>query len=158
VAGNRNYNSKNYNSRNYNDERKKIPNEYWTDLKNGYYVIQDGKPVLKKDYIVTYPSAIAQALSEEGRNINKRTQIRKYYEYALRIQEAMNYRNGNFAEIEADFNRLIPHVSYAQSRSVVSPSFVKFIQKNVEQVHTANDLRAFIKHFEAVVAYLPKDA
>jgi CRISPR type III-A-associated protein Csm2 len=156
VAGNRNYNSKNYNSGNYNDKRNNIPNEYWTDLKNGYYVIQDGKPVLNKDYIVNYPSAIAQALSQEGK-MNKRTQIRKYYEYALRIQEAMNYRNGNFAEIEAEFNRLIPHVRYAQSRSVVSSNFVKFIQKNVEQVHTANDLRAFIKHFEAVVAYLPKD-
>lgn len=126
-------------------------------LKEGYFQTCEENVKLNSKYIVEYPREIAKKLSSEGNNKNKRSQIRKFYEYSLRIQNLLRHKKGDFCVIEAEFKRLIPFVEYAESRGTVTECFVSFITKNVEEVKNADDLNAFVKHFEAIVAYLPKE-
>ena len=49
--------------------------------------------------------------------------------------------------------RLMPFVEYAQSRKRVSPLFVEFIGKNLQAMKDQRDFYAFLKHFEALIAY-----
>ena len=126
-------------------------------LQGGYYSDTD-KLKLKKKYIVEYPKDIANLLEKDGgRDTNKRSQIRRFYDYLLRVESKMNLPNNDFSSIEADFMELVPHVAYARTRSVVSEMFIQFINKNAEAVHDEKDLRAFVKHFEAVIAFTKKD-
>lgn len=140
-------------------KKGQLPQGY---LAGGYFETVNGEEVLKKDYIVKYSKEIADALSnkqewDSGKEQNKRSQIRKYYEYCLRIQGSMQRKNGDFAAVESELNRLLPFIEYARSRSTVSELFRVFINKNISQIHEAKELNAFIKHFEAIVAYLPKE-
>ena len=138
----------------HNDPKPELPEDY---LKGGYYRQENGELTLDKKYIVGYPSDLADKLSNEGNSLNKRSQIRKFYEYALRMQQALKQNDGNFSRIEAELHRLGPHAAYAKSRKVVSEFFEEFINQNLAAIHTADDLTAFCKHFEAIIAYLPKD-
>ena len=130
-------------------------------LAEGYYLVRNDEKIMRKEYIIEFPEAIANTLSnrEETKNgkKNKRSQIRKFYEYSLRIQNVMKRKNGNFEMVEADLKWLVPAVKYAQTRDVVSDLFVRFVEKNIAAIHNKDDLKAFVKHFEAIVAYLPKE-
>ncbi|MCD7882600.1 MAG: type III-A CRISPR-associated protein Csm2 [Lachnospiraceae bacterium] len=156
-----NQNNKRFNQAGYGgnqQSRASLPAGY---LAGEYYDVVQGEKVLKKDYIVKYPEEIARALSdrEESKNNkrNKRSQIRKFYDYTLRINDLLVRKAGNFALVEGELNRLIPFVKYAGSRDTVSDLFVSFIVKNISMIKNADDMRAFVKHFEALVAYLPKE-
>lgn len=138
-----------------NQDRPALPENY---LMGGYFEDPKEKQKLKPDYIIAYARKIARDLDNEGRgNKNKRTQIRKYYDYCLRLQKKMERMNNDFSFVESDFARLIPVVEYAESRARVSQIFVEFIEKNVAAIKDARDLGAYIKHFESVVAYMKKD-
>lgn len=142
----------------YNRPEATLPKGY---LDGGYYKTIQGELILKKEYIVEYPKNIARDLSDKresrGGKVNKRSQVRKFYEYTLRIHELLKQKSGDFCCVEAELNRLIPFVKYAYSRDKVSDLFVKFIEINVTTIRNSDDLRAFVKHFEALIAYMPKD-
>ena len=126
-------------------------------LNGGYYADKEKKE-LKKEYIVKYSKHIAKSLDDEGgRDINKRSQLRKFYEYVIRVEKSVFYSEHNFERYEADLWELLPHVEYAKSRKVVSDIFVKFIKKNLDNIHDEKDLKAFSRHFESIVAYTKKD-
>ncbi len=152
------YNDRNkgYNSRMQQQTApKRLPSGY---LSGGYYEGDGQNRHMKKEYIVQYSKQIADDLSDDGRGKkNKRSQIRKFYEYTIQVRELVRRKDNCFAVAEAELNRLIPFVRYAESRDTVSELFGEFIEKNVKAVHDVEDLDAFLKHFEAIVAYLPKE-
>lgn len=137
---------------NWSNEPKRLPEGY---LVGGYYYQPDesDKPVLRKEYILGYPVKIAGSLAEKDRNLNKSSQIRKYYDYCIRIRDLIS-SGRKYEEVESEFYRLANFVSYAESRKLVTPLFVEFIEKNIENIHNNEDFNAFVKHFEAVVAHL----
>lgn len=148
------------NSWNNNIHREKpravFPEGY---LENGYFKVVDGRDCLKPEYIVEYPQKIADTLEMDGNNNqNKQSQIRKFYEYLLQVQEKLRRSDSRFEVIEADFVELIPFVKYAKERKRVTQFFVDFIKKNVQTVKNERDFHAFVKHFEAVIAFLKKDS
>lgn len=124
-------------------------------LQGGYFAPAEtgGRPVLRREYIIGYPEQIAKALDD--RDKNKSSQLRKFYDYCIRIRDALN-QGQSFQALEGDFCRLTGFVKYAEGRGRVTPLFVDFIQKNVEAVHSKEEFGAFIKHFEAVIAYIKK--
>ncbi len=126
-------------------------------LKGGYYNDPE-KEKLKPEYIVKYPKEIVRGFEKEGKgNGNKRSQIRKYYEYLLRIEKKMINSDNDFSIVEADLQDLISKATYAKGRGVVTKIFEQFIERNVEAVKDEKDLRAFKKHFESVIAFTKKD-
>ena len=132
--------------------RPELPKGY---LSGGYFEPgQTGeKPALRREYIVGYPEEIARGL--EDRELNKSTQLRKFYDYAIRVRDKLS-RGISFREAESDFCRLLVFADQARSRNRVSQLFVDFIRQNVETVKNEQDFYAFLKHFEAVIAHLKK--
>lgn len=133
----------------------KLPKEYLTDLEEGYYKNVDGKDCLKPDFIVKYPKKIAKGL--EDRNKNKLSQIWKFYEHAKRIQDNLKHQGMPFTVLEAELDMMLPIVESAFNRSMVTSVFKDFIDENVSKVKNMEDLDAFIKHFQALIAYLPRE-
>ena len=135
------------------NEPANLPEGYLSD---GYYRrAEGGDPELNPDYIVKYPKVIANGLQD--RQANKSTQLRKFYDYCIRLRDFMRYQQLPFSAIKAELARLEPFVEYAQKRKRVTSLFTDFIHENVKAVQSDEDFRAFLKHFEALIAYLPKD-
>ena len=141
-----------------NEAPGRLPDGYAEDLQSGYFYIPKGseKPVMKPNFILGYPKKIADALSEWDRNKNKSSQIRRYYDFCVRIRDLMDAGH-TYAETEAEVCRLVPLVEYAKSRNLVTDVFVDFISRNIDAVYTVEDFHAFVKHFEAVVAHMKQD-
>ncbi len=159
---NRNFGNKmgGRNGFNSNYQKGQLPKGY---LSGGYFETVENENALKPEYIVEYSKAIAEKLSDKNEwekpntPQNKRSQIRKFYEYVLRIQSLLHRKNNNFDAVEAELKRLIPYVNYAVSRGTVSELFRNFINDNMMAIHNVEDLNAFVKHFESIIAYLPKE-
>lgn len=132
------------------NEAPTLPEGY---LAGGYYrpAAEGGGDELDPRYIIEYPRKIAQSLYD--REMNKSTQLRKFFDYCIRLRDIMAYRGQSFSNIRAELDRLVPFVEYAQSRKRVSPLFVEFIGKNLQTIQSQRDFYAFLKHFEALIAY-----
>ena len=132
----------------------RLPEGY---LHGGYFEpgLAREKPSLRREYIIGYPEEIARSLGDP--KLNKSSQLRKFYDYAIRIRDILG-RGISFREAESDFCRLLVFADYARNRSqpLVSMLFVDFIRQNVETVKNEQDFYAFLKHFEAVIAHLKK--
>ena len=138
---------------NANNLQVTLPNGY---LENGYYVDPE-KEKRNKDYIIKYAKQIASCLEREGNGQkNNRSQIRKYFDYALRVRDKLLSKDNDFSYVEADIAQFESTVAYAKGRGVVTDIFEKFVTNNIEKINDAKDYYAFIKHFEAVVAFMKK--
>lgn len=135
-------------------EKKPVNNDLPAGyLVGGYFNQVNGENVLKKEYIVTYPREIARNLSSAG-DKNKPAQLRKFYEASLSLKQNMQ-RKGS--EYDADTVAwLKTYVEYAKNRQTITELFYKFINQNIDAIKTREEYFAFVKHFEAVIAYLPK--
>ena len=51
----------------------------------------------------------------------------------------------------------MPAAAYALERATITADFKKFIDLNVSNIKDKDDLDAFIKHFQSLIAYLPKE-
>lgn len=138
----------------YDKDWDKFWNGYKNDLKEGYFKLVDRKQSLKPEFIVEYPERIAQKLTD--RNKNKLSQIWKFYDHARQIQDNLQRRGVPLDVLRADLCELLPAVNYAKVRGTVTDEFKGFIDLNVQRIRDIKDLGAFIKHFQSVIAYLPR--
>lgn len=150
---NNNFNNNRNNNRSGNnfENVEPIPGEYWTLP----YYLDEEKKKIKKEFISEYPEKLAGNLGRQGgKDANKKTQVRKYYDYCIRVSQKLKRCDNDYSYVEADVEELLPKVQYAKSRKVVTDLFVDFIKKNIERIHDERDFRAFLKHFEAVIAFM----
>lgn len=131
-----------------------LPNEYKKDLINGYFKMVENQKCLKPKFIVEYPRNIAGLLKHPQKN--KLSQLWKFYDHARYIQDKISQQGVVFETVEAELNELKPAVHYASSRGTVTEEFQYFIDDNLSQIKNSDDLAAFIKHFQALIAYLPR--
>ena len=161
------YNGNNYqNNRNGGNNNFKKDNRYYDnrnavqELPNGYlekgYYEDDEKKIMRVEYIVQYPKEIVDQLKKD-RNKNKSSQLRRYYEFVIRIKDRLRQSGTTFDEMKSEIGRLIPFAEYAVTRGKVSAYFQKFINKNINSIRDERDFMAFAKHFEAIIANLPKE-
>ena len=156
------YDNKN-NKASYNKNNKfklSFPERY---LEGGYFEYKEDKEkkkkILKSEYIIEYPKHIVKIFIENRKNReqNKTTQLRKYYDFAVRIKDTLKYNIKTFDEVYPEIRRLEYSSTYAQTRGKVSGDFVTFIKDNLKNIKSKDDFFAFVTHFEAIIAYLPKD-
>ena len=139
--------------------------EYKKDLEKGYYKSVNGKDCLKEEFIVKYPEKIADELqyeNKDGRKYknntkNKLSQIRKFYDHARWIQDSLRLSEEPLDVLKATLSQLRPYALYALKRETITEEFQKFIDLNVSKINDKKDLDAFIKHFQSLIAYLPKE-
>ncbi|MBM4285356.1 MAG: type III-A CRISPR-associated protein Csm2 [Deltaproteobacteria bacterium] len=106
----------------------------------------------------TKAEKLSEILASQGK-ANQRTQIRKFYDEVLRLdQDAKRLPDNQWPHILARLNLLIPKAVYAQGRdNLVSPDFVDFIKASVNQVQTKEDLAVFATLFEAFMGFYRRD-
>ncbi len=129
-----------------------LPEDYLRDLEKGYYM--DGKECMNPKFIVEYPRSIAEDLEDDSKN--RLSQLRKFYDYARRIRDSLNQNHELFDAWKAELSKLKPAVNYAYVRETVTDMFKDFIDVNVSRINDREDLDAFIEHFQALIAYLPR--
>ena len=101
----------------------------------------------------------AIALSNEASgNLNKITQIRKFYDEVVRLDMVAKARDAK--KTEGEWNNILPLVhmlvakaAYANGRKLVSDQFLNFIKGSVNQVEKPDDLTVFANFFEAFMGF-----
>lgn len=127
----------------YKDKEKRILNptlfsdvaEDWADriYKSGLET-RHGKPELKR---------------------NKRTQIRKFYDEAIRLNALANDKANPEAwdNILPYVNMLIAKAVYAQGRDHVTKDFTEFLKGSIKQIQDQEDMLVFTNFFEAFMGF-----
>jgi CRISPR-associated protein Csm2 len=131
--------------------RKKLglPSNY---LSKGYF---DERGNLHEELIVAHAKQIAYALAQSRMTA---TSLRRFFGKVRFIERRLERRN-DFHAIVPEILALVPYVNNAETRRVIPAIFREFIERNVELAK--KDQKAFcdgfLKHFEYIVAFFPRE-
>ena len=109
-------------------------------------------PSLYSSRAEAFSKIIAQDV-ESAKNVNKRTQIRKFYDEVVRLDSTAKARQDEWDNILPLVHMLTAKAAYAKGRKLVSENFVQFIRTAVNQVETPGDLAVFAGFFEAFMGF-----
>ena len=90
---------------------------------------------------------------ETAKNSNKRTQIRKFYDEAVRLNFTAKTRQDDWNNILPMIHMLTAKAAYAQGRKLISKNFMRFIKESVNQIERPEDLNVFCNFFEAFMGF-----
>ncbi|MCD6306078.1 MAG: type III-A CRISPR-associated protein Csm2 [Deltaproteobacteria bacterium] len=90
---------------------------------------------------------------KQKKRVNKRTQLRKFYDEVLRLNMLARERPMQWDAIKPQVYMLTAKVAYAEGRELVSSNFRKFVKEAVDQVDTPEDLNVFSNLFEAFMGF-----
>jgi CRISPR-associated protein Csm2 len=91
--------------------------------------------------------------ANQGKDVNKRTQLRKFYDEVLRLNTEAKRAEGNWDDILPLVNMVVAKAAYAKGRNKVSEGFLGFIRDSVKQVRDPQDLDVFANFFEAFMGF-----
>lgn len=89
-----------------------------------------------------------------GKEKNKSTQIRRFYDELVGWQERIGEDENKFNQYLAFIRMLNAKAAYAQGRNLVTVEFVTWFKECIQQVDSPKTLRNFKLHFEAVLGFL----
>ncbi len=95
----------------------------------------------------------ADDLNRAGQRVNKRSQIRKFYDEVLHLDSDSQRLPEQWDHILPRLHMLIAKAAYAKGRDLVSDDFVEFIKSAVNDTHGPEDLAVFANFFEAVMGF-----
>ena len=96
----------------------------------------------------------AQEVSRAGgRNRNKPTQLRKFYDEVLRLESLMKDKPEEFEKNLPYLKMLNAKVAYAKARDLVTEEFRQMIKQGISQVDNPDSLKLFARFFEAFMGY-----
>ncbi|MFZ7110046.1 MAG: type III-A CRISPR-associated protein Csm2 [Desulfatiglandales bacterium] len=90
---------------------------------------------------------------KQRRKVNKRTQVRKFYDEVLRLNMLARERPKQWDIIKPQVHMLTAKAAYAEGRELVSANFRLFVKNAVDQVDTPEDLNVFSNLFEAFMGF-----
>lgn len=129
------------------------PPELPTAKPHAFYSDQDKKTLFKK-----FVDEEARDRAQQFASL-KSTQMRRFYDDVKAIERKLSLgqdedgREKSFAVEHAMITMLKPKAVYAEKRKVAPRAFTQFVFDNVDSIHDLRDFEAFVRHFEAVVAY-----
>lgn len=92
--------------------------------------------------------------SARGREKNKSTQIRRFYDELVSWQERIGDDAEKFTQYIAFIRMLNAKAAYAEGRNLVTQDFVQWFKDCIKQVDSPRSLANFRLHFEAVLGFL----
>ena len=99
--------------------------------------------------------AVAIRLSQaRDQNMNKTTQIRRFYDELVGWQERIEGDDAKFKQYEAFVKMLNAKVAYAKGRKLVDEQFEAWFRECIKSTTSAKALDHFRLHFEAVLGFL----
>jgi len=114
-------------------------------------------PLLFSKGAETLSKNLAGECENSRRRLNKRTQIRKFYDEVVRLNSASKMRESEWKNILPLVHMLTAKAAYAKGRDLVSDNFLQFIRNSVEQVKNPADLSVFANFFEAFMGFYRMD-
>ncbi len=121
------------------------------------YFEDAGKSVLRSALVNEEAEQVAKLIKDGVRN----SQLRRFYENVCDIERRLGYeavrrklrREELFVEFLPEFKMLRAKAYYAAKRKVIPSTLCKFFENHVAAVSNYRDFEAFLKHFQAVVAF-----
>ena len=114
------------------------------------------KKILDPKWVDDEARKAASSFFENKLNSINSSQLRKFYADVKSLERQWQAKGGNdsaFAEILPMLKLLKAKSDYAQNRKVVPPTFKDWLWNHVDSINAANDFKAFLLHFEAVVGF-----
>ena len=128
--------------------------KFWDDREKGLVPIK-----LLSDTAEKFSKLIADD-NNRTRKMNKRTQIRKFYDEVMHLDMEARRRGKNpddrakkWNAILALVNMLVAKAAYARGRDLVSDNFLGFIKDSVADIKDPDDLKIFASFFEAFMGF-----
>lgn len=122
--------------------------EFWKEKKEQFL-----DPTLFSSRAEAFAKKIAEDHDQSRRKVNKRTQIRKFFDEVVHLDMTSKSRPGDWASIMPLVHMMTAKAAYARGRDLVSDTFLQFIKQSVEQVNDARDLSVFATFFEAFIGF-----
>ncbi|MBU4259654.1 MAG: type III-A CRISPR-associated protein Csm2 [Proteobacteria bacterium] len=90
--------------------------------------------------------------------LNKRTQLRKFYDEVIRLNSLANSKANPEAwdNILPYVNMLIAKAVYAEGRGNVTKDFTDFMKESIREIRDSKDLLVFANFFEAFMGFYRK--
>lgn len=95
----------------------------------------------------------AETLASGKREVNKSTQIRRFYDELLMWETKSTQNPDKFSEYLPFIRMLNAKVAYAEGRGHVDANFTRFMAHCLQQVNDSNTLRTFKLFFEAMLGF-----
>ena len=84
---------------------------------------------------------------------NKRTQIRKFYDEVLRLDQLAQSAASQWETVLPQVHMLVAKAAYAKGRELISDDFLSFIRGSIAQIEKPEDLSVFANFFEAFMGF-----
>ncbi|HHH38162.1 MAG TPA: type III-A CRISPR-associated protein Csm2 [Sedimenticola sp.] len=97
--------------------------------------------------------AAAVTVANCGRDRNKGTQLRRFYDELVMWEEKARQNNERFDEYLPFIRMLKAKAAYAEGRKLVDGAFVDLLEQAVDAVGSADDLRVIKLFFEAFLGF-----
>lgn len=92
-------------------------------------------------------------IGSKGANINKGTQLRRFFDEIVRLNTMARTAQSDWDHILPHVHMVLAKVAYAKGRKLVTDEFVDFMKTGIEQIKRKEDLQVFAHLFEAFTAY-----
>jgi CRISPR/Cas system CSM-associated protein Csm2 small subunit len=124
-----------------------LPKDY---LSGGYFESKNGKNYIREEVFMSWAKEVSVSLKQDGLTS---AAIRRFFS-KLRAIEYKYKMFHDFDLAREGIYAFARDVSYTENRGVTPQLFSRFIEKNiVEAKKDSEHFRAFIEHFQSVVAY-----
>jgi CRISPR-associated protein Csm2 len=91
--------------------------------------------------------------SQAQRGVNKRTQVRKFYDEIMALNNRVQIEPRDWENILPYIHMVIAKAAYADGRGLVSRNFVAFMESSIKKIQQPEDLELFANFFEAVMGF-----
>jgi CRISPR-associated protein Csm2 len=124
-----------------------LPSGY---LDGGYFDRKNDKNYIKEDVFIKWAQELSSSVKQQGLTA---AAIRRFFS-KLRAIEYKYKMTRDFDLAREGIYAFVRDVTYTENRGVTPSLFSKFIEKNVNEAKISPEhFRAFIEHFQSVVAY-----
>ena len=121
-------------------------------LEGGYFDEKNGKNYIKENVFIKWAQEVSSDLKLQSPPMTSAA-IRRYFS-KLRAIEYKYKMNHDFDLAREGIYAFARDVSYTENRNVTPVLFSRFIEKNIaESKKSPEHFRAFVEHFQSVVAY-----
>lgn len=132
-----------------NQRQLPIPNQ------THYFDDQQTKKIIKQELLDKYPQELAKKFVNQDIKLSS-SQMRRFYDEIKAIERSIlreSDQEDAFRRRQPSLYLLKAKAVYSYKRKAAPYDFVQFIFDHVESIKDVNDFKAFVKVFEAVVAY-----
>ena len=111
------------------------------------------KQLIDPELFSTVADKLAEKIKNDGNKINKRSQIRKFYDEVVRLNMMSKSRPDEWAHILPLVHMITAKAAYAKGRNLISDNFNMLIKNSIDQVNAPKDLNVFHNFFESFMGF-----